>query len=121
MKYLSDVWLERAAEAVADVEPTDDAFAVGYRVTGGPDGDRAYTLQLGPEVVSVGDGSDAPVTLEMTWTVAVAIARGELSAQRAFLDGDIRLGGDAQALVGNAEAVAAVDAALADLRSTTTY
>lgn len=121
VRYLSDAWLEHAATAVAEIPPVDDAFSIGYLVTDGPDGDRAYTLQLGPDVVSIHSGADAPVTLQMTWSVACEIARGELGAQRAFLDGSIRIGGDAQALVGNAEAVIAVDTALADLRSLTTY
>ncbi len=121
MKYLSDAWLDRAAIAVAGVEPVDEAFSIAYVVTDGPDGDRSYTLQLGPDAVTVRFGVDAPVTLQMTWTVACGIARGELSAQRAFLDGDMRIGGDAQALVGTTDSLAAVDDALTELRATTTY
>ena len=121
MKYLSETWLDRAAAAIADVEPVDEAFSIGYIVTGGPDGDRAHTLHLGPDLVTFRPGADAPVTLEMTWSIACAIARGELSAQRAFLDGDMRIGGDAQALVGTTDSLAAVDQRLAQLRTTTTY
>ncbi len=121
MKYLSDAWLDRAAAAVADVEPVDEAFSIGYVITGGPDGDRAYTLQLGPDVVTVRPEAEAPVTLQMTWSVACGIARGELSAQRAFLDGDIQIGGDAQALVGTTDSLAAVDQRLTELRSLTEY
>lgn len=119
MQYLSDDWIQAANTAVAGIEPSAEPFSVSYTVTDGPDGDRAYTLNLGqPSVVR---GADAPVGLRMTWDVAKAVALGELSAQRAFLDGNMQIQGDAQALVGNDKGMAAVDAALVTLRASTTY
>lgn len=119
MRYLSDEWIEAANTAIAGLEPTAEPFTVSYTVTDGQDGERSYTLNLGhPSVVA---GADAPVGLRMTWDMAKAIALGELSAQRAFLDGNMQIQGDAQALVGNADGMAAVDIALAPLRAATTY
>lgn len=119
MRYLSDEWINEADAAVRRLSPTDEPFSVTYTVTAGPEGDRTYTLDLGAP--SVQPGGDAAVGLRMTWAVAKAIALGELSAQRAFLEGDMQITGDAQALVGNTEGMTAVDGALAELRAATTY
>ncbi len=119
MRYLSDEWIDQANAAVRSLEPSAEPFAVSYTIIDGPDGDRSYTLDLGEP--SVRQGSDAPVGLRMRWDVARDVATGTISAQRAFLDGNMRIEGDAQALVGNAESMVAVDVALADLRAITTY
>lgn len=119
VQYLSDEWIEAANTAVAGLAPSTEPFSVSYTVTDGQDGERSYTLDLSQRSVVV--GADAPVGLRMSWGIAKAIALGEVSAQRAFLDGNMQIQGDAQALVGNADGMAAVDAALAPLRATTTY
>lgn len=119
MQYLSDEWIEAANAAVSGLEPAAKPFAVSYTVTDGPAGERSYTLDLvGP---SIETGASAPVGLRMQWDIAKAIALGEGSAQRAFLDGNMRIEGDAQALVGNTDGMSAVEAALTNLRSSTTY
>jgi hypothetical protein len=121
VQYLSDEWIEAANAAVVGLEPAADPFSVSYIVTGGPQGDRAYTLTLGPDAVGVRSGSGAAVGLRMSWDIARGIATSELSSQRAFLDGDIRIDGDPQALLGHGGGLAAVDERLADLRSRTQF
>ena len=119
MRYLSDEWIDQANAAVSGLEPSAEPFAVSYTIIDGPDGERSYTLDLsGP---SIRQGADAPVGLRMRWDVAKDIATGTTSAQRAFLDGNMRIEGDAQALVGNADSMVAIDVALTDLRASTTY
>lgn len=120
MIYLSAEWLAAANDAVSHLEPTADPIGVGYIVTNTPEGDVAYTLVLGSTAVAVLIGTDsAGVTLTLDWDLAQRIFKGEESAQRAFLEGAIRVGGDVQLLVGNNDAMAAVDAELAHLRSQT--
>lgn len=119
MQYLSDEWIDQANTAVASLEPAAEPFAVSYTVTDGPDGERSYTVDLGAP--SIRPGADAAVGLRMSWDVATAIANGRLSAQRAFLDGNMQIQGDAQALVGNSDGMAAIDEVLAPLRNNTTY
>ena len=105
MQYLSDEWLEAADAAVAGLEPTTE---------------RSYTLSLGPEV-GVRPGNDAVVGLQMTWGTACAIATNQRGAQRAFLDGDLRIRGDAPALLAHQDRLEAVETRLAPLRAQTTY
>lgn len=55
-----------------------------------------------------GPSVDATVTLTSSLDTASAIHRGELSAQRAFLDGALQIGGDLQALIDNRAVLAEV-------------
>ncbi len=121
--YLSDRWLSEADELVRDLAPIEHDVSVGIEVTDGPGGDRRYRLVLGPDRVGVvGDGFDGVgVRMTMSWSSAVEIAHGRISAQRAFLDGDIRLGGDANLLLGHQRELAALDDRLGDLRHRTDY
>ncbi len=121
-RYLSDRWLKRADQQLAGLAPLADAVSVGFRVLSGPDGDRRYRLILGPDRVGAAAGDDGcGVSLTMHWDVAVQIANGRRSAQRAFLDGEIQLGGDASVLLGHQRELAEIDDRLAELRATTKY
>jgi hypothetical protein len=122
MRFLSKEWLTAADEAVAELSPVASAVVVGFEVTGGPAGDSAHCLVLGPDRVGARPGtSDAALTLTMSWELAVAISRGEASAQRAFLDGRLQLGGDPSVLLGHQQQLAEIDDRLAGLRDRTRY
>lgn len=122
VRYLSDDWLAEADAALAGLPALPRPVVVGFVVTDGPDGDRSYRLVLGPDRVGVAAGTEgAGVVLTQRWDTARAIARGEHSAQRAFLDGDVRLGGDVRVLLGHQGELAAIDDRLAELRARTTF
>ncbi len=145
MRYLSDEWLKAADEAIATVDvgvgmaavagdassgegataPTGAAStAVGVTVLDGPDGDRRYQLVLDPTNLRVLPGADgAGVSMTMSYDVSAAIAQGHLSAQRAFLDGDVRLGGDVALLLGDeaVKALANINDCFSQLRASTVY
>ncbi|MEM9565349.1 MAG: SCP2 sterol-binding domain-containing protein [Actinomycetota bacterium] len=122
MRYLSQDWLDRADAALTGLTPVPSDLAVGVTVTDGPDGDRRYRLVLGPDRVAVsGDPEPAGVRMTLAWDDAVAIAQGRSSAQRAFLDGRLRLGGDTSLLLGHQEALAAIDDRLGALRGETEF
>lgn len=125
MRYLSDEWLAAADTALRGLRSSDvsssDTARVGFVVTDGPDGDRRYALELGPNMISIGEADPADVTLTVPWSVAASIARGESSAQRAVLDGKMTIGGDVRVLLGRAGELAAVDDALSSLRSQTEF
>ncbi len=122
LPYLSDAWLTGADAALADLVPIPEALAVGIEVVGGPRGDRSYRLILGPDRVGVSpEAEPAGVRMTVEWGDAVAIAKGRSSAQRAFLDGRLRLGGDIALLLGHQDALAAIDDRLAGLRDSTDF
>ena len=122
VRYLSDEWLARAGGELAALPPLDVPVVVGFVVTGGPEGDRRYSVRLGPERVGLVPGTDAAVVvLAQTWDTARAVLQGQRSAQQAFLDGDIRLEGDVRVLLGHQSRLAAVDDHLASLRADTTF
>lgn len=123
-KYLSDEWMEQAAAALAgaDVDP-DAELCVQYEVSGGGDGKRHYTLEASGGTVRLvpGRSTSAPVSFALDYDTAVAVANGELSAQVAFMQGRLKLGGDVRVLIDGAATLAAVDATLADLRAATEF
>jgi hypothetical protein len=122
MRYLSDEWLHEADQLLRSMAAVPDALVVGYLVTDGPDGDRSYSLTLGPDAVGVQPGTDtADVTLRLDWSLAAEIACGTASAQRSFLDGKLVLGGDSARLLGHPKALTAVDDHLAPLRHRTIF
>jgi len=136
--YLSETWLTEADQLLDGLPPIGEAVTIAVVVTDGPNGDRRYRTVLGPDRVSMtswtdgavgdgteggvgGDGADGGVRMTMHWDVAVAVATGRASAQRAFLDGDLQLGGDASLLLGHQQELAAIEDRLAPLRAITRY
>lgn len=122
LAYLSDGWLAAADRLLAGLRPVGAPVSVAVVVTGGPAGDRHYRLVLGPDLVGIDDRiDDAEVRMTLAWADAVSIAQGHSSAQRAFLAGRLRLGGDSSVLLGHQEALATVDDLLAPLRAETDW
>lgn len=122
MKYLSESWLEAATHALSDTPPTNESLRVGYDITDAPEGIGPYTLILGPNRITFEPGlSETSATLRLRYELAVAIATCSTSAQRAFLDGDISLGGDITALLGAGGPLTTIDDRLAPLRAITEF
>ena len=120
--FLSDDWVAAADAALGRLTPVPGPLVVAVTVTGGPHGDRCYRLVLGPDRVGAEPGpGPASVTMTMAWDLAVAVNQGRESAQRAFLDGRLVLGGDPVVLLGHADRLAAVDDALGPLRARTSF
>jgi hypothetical protein len=127
-RYLSDEWIDGAERALAGDGVLPDAAAdvvltVQQVVTGGPDGDATYHVDVDRGAVHIvaGEASDPTVTFIQSWDTAAAIARGELSAQGAFMTGLIRVRGDLPTLVEHGDVFGGLDDVLGDLRSQTTY
>ncbi len=127
IQYLSEEWLAEADAAMSGLTPVDSQLAVTMVINGGPIGQYSYQIVLGPDRVGFRPTTGTPdpqadhVSMTMDWNVAVGVAQGRIGAQRAFLDGDIQLGGDATRLLGHQDALAAVDDRLASLRAKTEF
>src|SRR5437667_185605 len=68
---------------------TGISLSVQQVVTGGPDGDKSYYMQIdnGEPKIALGEAQTPDVTLTQDYETAVAIAKGELNAQNAFMTG----------------------------------
>lgn len=130
MRYLSAEWFDAASEAVS----ADDALAAALAgvaltieqvvVDGGGAGATVtwhVAIADGKVALAAGPAPRADVRFTTDRATAAAVASGTLSAQRAFVEGHLRVGGDLSALITHQRAVAAVDDALAPLRPRTTY
>jgi predicted lipid carrier protein YhbT len=123
--FLSDPWIEAmAAAARASSGPRVDPPLVMQQVVTTADGHEAtWAVTLGAGIISVAAGRAPAPTVTFTQDVetAVAVNRGELSAQAAFMTGRLRVGGDVRVLLDRQEALAQVDDIFALVRSQTTY
>ena len=97
-KYLTQEWLDKARALAQDQPERPGASAtMQFVVTGGPDGDVKYYWVLHDGVLSeasVGELPDAEVTLTTTYADSVAIQKGELDANAAFMQGKTKVTGN---------------------------
>ncbi len=128
VQYLSDEWMAEAGAALAESPAlagieSDAAVLLQYEVAGGPDGKRSYGVRFQGGAVSLEPGAhkDASTSFTVDYDVAAEIARGDLSAQAAFMQGRLKLGGDVMVLVRQHALMTGLDDALADLRGRTEY
>jgi len=119
--FLTDAWLadlETAARAAAVA--TASPLVLQQIVPDGPDGHEvAYALVVADGRLRVERGrvTDPDLTFTQDRATAEAIHRGELSAQSAFMQGRLRLGGDLRAVIDRAGELAAIDDVLAGARA----
>jgi putative sterol carrier protein len=111
-EFLTPEWVSALADAADGAGAPQDVQLVIQQVVvedGAPE--VAYALRIGGGAVRVtaGRAGDADVTFTQDRATASAIARGELSAQAAFLDGRLRVGGDLAAALGSARALAGLE------------
>ena len=115
--YLSDEWFAAVAEVLGD-DPIEPEVTIEQRV-----GDRVWHLQIAGTDLRLRTGpADAPdVTFTQPYDVAVAVARGERSAQAAVMAGEITVDGNVSVLLTAAPALAELEDRLAAVRAETTY
>lgn len=128
IRYLSLDWLDALTAAVAadhDLQhlAVEHTIGVTQVVTGGPEGDVTYHLQVGNGLATFGAGSAHPedVRMQQTWDTAVSVATGALNAQKAFIEGRILLTGDQQRLMAAQPVFGALDAVFRAIRERTEY
>jgi putative sterol carrier protein len=128
VRYLSPEWiseLHRAASSSASLKEAtaEVGLVVQQEVTGGPDGDVAWHVVLDHGDVAVRPGpAEAPdVTFRQDHPTAVAINRGKLAAQAAFMVGRLQVGGDVAGLIRHQRALADIDDVFAAVRAGTEW
>lgn len=124
-EYLSAEWIEALDGALrACPVSTPNRLVIEQVVLDVPArGEVRYTLVIDAEGARVTGDSGSPAQLRLTteYATAVAIARGDETAQIALANGRLRLGGDVDVLVRAADALARLDDATAPVRRETTY
>lgn len=138
MRYLSSEWMDAAARALAadtalEEATADVALTLEQVVTrapaahgdGSPAGEVRWHVRVdhGSVALCPGPTPDGAFDVRFTtdYATAAAIASGALGAQEAFGRGRLRVGGDVTVLGRHHRAFAAVDDALAGVRSRTTF
>lgn len=124
MQFLSDEWIEAMNVAGTGNVPTGDpAVVIEQTVKGGPDGPRTFHVSIGDESVGFVDGPapEATVTFTQNYDTAGAIARGEQSAQAAFMTGDLKITGAVRVLLDHQDLFEDTDDVFAGVRADTEY
>jgi hypothetical protein len=119
--FLTDAWLdELQAAALSATAPAGTHVVVQQVVPDGPEGHEvAYVVVLDEGQVRVVRGrvDDPDLTFTQDRATAEAIHRGDLSAQAAFMQGRLRLGGDLRAVIDRAVELATIDDLFAGARA----
>ncbi len=112
--FLTDAWFaDLEAKAEAATAPSGFEFVLEQAVSGDPD--HRWQVQIGGGQVRIerDPTGDPDARIHTDQATANGIHAGEISAQRAFLDGRLRIGGDVQALMDHREVLAELGLGLA--------
>ncbi len=123
-EFLSDAWIDALDASVRAVALPEEVRLVVQQVVQDADGPEvAYAIRMadGRAQVERGRVADADVTFTQDRATAVAIARGDLSAQVAFLAGRLRVGGDIRQVIDRGRDLALLDELLTPARAATTW
>ncbi len=108
-EFLSDDWFDSiAARAAATVADPEIRLTLQQTVDNDPPITWHTVIANGVVSIQRGAAEAADVRLVSDAVTAERIHAGSLSAQRAFLDGHLRIGGDLAALMAAREALATI-------------
>jgi putative sterol carrier protein len=98
VKYLSKEWADEfnTRAAAANTAPYRGKKATLLNVVNdAPDGEVRYVIQFGDDKASItlGDLDSPEVTMTQSYENAVAINKGEVDGQRAFMQGKVKISG----------------------------
>jgi hypothetical protein len=127
-RYLSDEWLAALDEAAQQSRSLRAATAgvrlvVQHIVSATPNGEVTFHVDIDDGAVRFRPGvADEPtVTFRQDHATAVAVAKGELSAQAAFLNGTMAVRGDLTTLAAHGNLFTGVDGALDAVHAATEF
>ena len=119
--FLTDAWLDDLDAAARAAEVTTAAPLILQQIVpDGPEGHEvAYALVVADGRLRVERGRvpQPDLTFTQDRATAEAIHRGELSAQAAFMQGRLRLGGDLRGVIERAGELGAIDDVLGSVRA----
>jgi len=101
VQFLSEEWAQEAtrvlnehsgfASAITNVD-----LALQFKVTEAPAGDIDYSVVIGDgsAAVGIGEAAGPDVTVANNYDTAVAISKGDLNTQAAFMTGKLKVSGN---------------------------
>jgi putative sterol carrier protein len=121
-KFLTEGWAQDVTTALNNHEGFKNAIGaadlgIQFTTEETPDGDVDYYLKSsgGSTNVAVGTLDDPDVTVKQSYDTAVAISKGELNTQTAFMTGKLKVSGNLAKLMMHQSAVQQWAAAVSDL------
>ncbi len=123
-QFLSDEWIANLATAARLVPvPTELRLVLQQIVRDESGSEVAYVIRIdnGQITAEPGHDAEAEITITQDRATAGAVARGEMSAQTAFMAGRLRVGGDLRAMIERAQALATIADVFGAARSSTTW
>ncbi len=122
VKFLSAEWVQAVQDALNGHPGFKSAMGnadlgLQFNITDTSDGDVSYYLKSsgGSTTVALGSIDDADVTIGQTYETAVAIAKGDLNTQTAFMTGKLKVAGNLAKLMMHQAAVQQLQVAAADV------
>ncbi|MBT8191786.1 MAG: SCP2 sterol-binding domain-containing protein [Acidimicrobiia bacterium] len=122
VKFLSEDWLNASSETLAADSDYQSATATTdltlmFVVTDTPDGDVEYnvTMANGSTAFAPGALEGADATIRNNYETAMAISKGDLNTQAAFISGKLKVEGNLAKIMMNQSALTALADALKDM------
>jgi len=121
-KFLSEEWAQGVSSKLSVHDGFKNAIgaadlAIQFETEDGPDGEINYYLSAsgGNTTMALGDLDDPDVTVKQSYDTAVAISKGELNTQTAFMTGKLKVSGNLAKLMMHQSAIAQWGAAVESL------
>jgi hypothetical protein len=120
--FLSDEYMQAGVASLAGDAGVQKAIAgvdvaLLFEVTGGPDGDFSYYIDIGEGGVDLARGAleNPSATIRSSYETAARLARKELSNQMALMTGKVKIAGSLGALMKHATVLDLIQSRLSDL------
>jgi putative sterol carrier protein len=121
-KFLSAEWAEEVTTALNSHDGFKNAIgdadlAIQFQTEDGPDGGVNYFLSTtgGAASMALGDLESPDVTVKQAYDTAVAISKGEMNTQTAFMTGKLKVSGNLAKLMQHQGAIQQWGAAVSAL------
>ncbi len=121
-KFLSEEWGRDVTTTLNNHDGFKNALGaadlgIQFEVEEGPEGEVNYYLSAsgGSAVMALGDLDNADVTVKQSYDTAVAIFKGELNTQTAFMTGKLKVSGNLAKLMMHQNVIQQWGAAVGDL------
>jgi putative sterol carrier protein len=122
VKFLSEDWLNASSETLAADSDYQAATAttdltLQFVVTDTPDGEVEYnvTMANGTTAFAPGALEGADATIRNNYETAMAISKGDLNTQAAFISGKLKVEGNLAKIMMNQSALTALADSLKDM------